>query len=373
MCLYFGIIKDMKSIGMTEYQGRCDEQDKPVGHCPKVLKEYYNFIKDDYLVRVYAPKNILRETDREIQKNSRVLPRRVVMHSKKTLATRIGGKLNMFKNISLAVSQSNEDILWFFNIEWYFMLWLALHKKPRDKKIIVTMFKEGFKGGIAGVFRQFIFNKAKKKIDLIITSGPSFKYGKCETVFIPDYVYSMEKYDKYLNKEKRDEVVCLGTMGDGKQLEELVSVFSMMDYPLTIAGRFYDKERLEALKSMASENVTIIDKYLSDEEYMDMLSSARYTILPYSKTAYTNQTSGVLQEAMFVNTIPIARRDVLTVNEIPGMPFDEWSDMDSNYSEKLRIYASNAEKIYSEYALLRKDRYADYKVRREYKKVFAKL
>ncbi len=162
-------------------------------------------------------------------------------------------------------------------------------------------------------------------------------------------------------------------MGDGKQLEELVSVFSMMDYPLTIAGRFYDKERLEALKSMASENVTIIDKYLSDEEYMDMLSSARYTILPYSKTAYTNQTSGVLQEAMFVNTIPIARREVLTVNEIPGMPFDEWSDMDSNYSEKLRINGSNAEKIYSEYAHLRKDRYADYKVRREYKKVFAKL
>ena len=54
MCLYFGIIKDMKSIGMAEYQGRCDEQDKPVGHCPKVLKEYYNFIKDDYLVRVYG-------------------------------------------------------------------------------------------------------------------------------------------------------------------------------------------------------------------------------------------------------------------------------------------------------------------------------
>ena len=124
---------------------------------------------------------------------------------------------------------------------------------------------------------------------------------------------------------------------------------------------------------MASDNVTIIDKYLSDEEYMDMLSSARYAILPYSKSAYTNQTSGVLQEAMFVNTIPIARREVLTVNEIPGMPFDEWSDMDSNYSEKLRINGSNAEKTYSEYALLRKDRYADYKVRREYKKVFAKL
>ena len=359
---------------MIEYQGRCDENEKAVGHSPKVLKEYYNFIKNDFDVKVYAPKTILAETGKEIQSVSKVLPRRIVMKAKKTIVSRIAGKLFMFRNIGLAIEHSKEDVLWFFNVEWYLMLYLFLHKKPENKKIVCTMFKEGFKGGIAGIVRQFVFRHARKKIDLIITTGPSFKYGKCHTKFIPDYVFSLDKYSKYLNKEKKDEVVCLGTMGDGKQLEELVSAFSLTDYPLTIAGRFYDNERFDNLKKMAGKNVTLINKYLSDEEYMDMLSSARYTILPYSEKAYTNQTSGVLLEAMFVDTVPIARRNVLTINEIPGVPFDDWSDIDGNFGEKLRLYAGSFDvKNYPEYAFLKKERYADYKVSRDYIKAFANL
>ena len=114
---------------MVEYQGRCDENKTAVGHSPKVLMEYYKILSDFTNVSVCAPKTILRSIDREISKKSKVLPHNIVMKSKNSFLTKIKNKIYMFENIKLALKNTDADTVWFFNVEFYFWLYMAFSKK----------------------------------------------------------------------------------------------------------------------------------------------------------------------------------------------------------------------------------------------------
>lgn len=349
----------MKKVCMVEYQGRCDEHGKAVGHGPKVLYEYYNFIKDICNVKVYAPKVILNEMPREITSNSKVLKKHIVMQGKTPFIKKITNKLGMFSNIKKALKATDADEIWFFNVEYYLMLYLFLHKKPKQK-VVCTMFLDGYHGGFVAKVKQWIFEKAQKKIDLIISTGSQIQFKNCEYTYIPDYYYIPEKYLRYTKKDKKEQCVCLGTMGNGKQLEELVKAFTDNGYPLLIAGRFYDKERLAALKESAGNNITIIDEYLSDEEYLTILGESKYVVLPYSPRQYSTQTSGVMQEAIFVDTVVVSYNEILSGNNVDGIGFDSF---DKLTGEKLK---GDTRKIIESYELKRLNEFSKEKICRQY-------
>lgn len=367
----------MKKVAMIEYQGRCDTKEKAVGHAPKVLQEYYEFICEHTEVSIYAPNVILQELPERMRENSMVLPGKIVMKTDSSFFEKIMNKLHMFQNISKALKNSDAEIVWFFNVEYYLMLYLAMHRKSK-KKIVCTLFQEKFSGsGIVAKVKQKIFSAAQKKINLIITTGEKFCFPNCEYKFIPDYYYSQDKYEKYLNMTKRERVVCLGTMGNGKQLEELVETFNFLKYPLVIAGRFYDKERFQRLKETANENIVIEDKYLSEEEYMETLASAKYAILPYDESQYQKQTSGVLQEAIFVNTIPVTYEKILSGNNLSGIGFSSWSDLKDNkgnyFDEDVQNTTKQCEilELLCEYEKLRNGIYSRANIEKEYADIFS--
>ena len=317
----------MKKIAMVEYQGRCDENQIAVGHAPKVLTEYYELIQKEYETEVFAPAVILKNLPETVNASARELPFHIVMKGQNSFFEKINNKLNMFRNIKQVIKTSDADILWFFNVEYYLMLYLFLHRKPRQK-VVCTLFLDGYHGGVVAKGKQWVFEKAQKKISHIISAGRNFKFANCKSTFIPDYVCKESVYADYRTPEKKNEVVCLGTMGKGKQLEELITAFGKMKYPLLVAGRFYDKAQPGKLRKMAEESgngaIEIRDCYLSNEEYLRILGEAKYVILPYSPSQYKTQTSGVLQEALFLDTIPIAFRDVLEGNGVSGIALDTW-------------------------------------------------
>lgn len=317
----------MKKIAMVEYQGRCDENQKAVGHAPKVLTEYYELIRKEYETEVLAPAVILKDLPETVNASARELPYHIVMKGKNSFFEKINNKLNMFRNIKQAIRTSDADILWFFNVEYYLMLYFLLHKKPKQK-VVCTLFLDGYHGSVVAKGKQWVFEKAQKKISHIISAGRNFKFANCQFTFIPDYVCKESVYAGYRTPEKKKMVVCLGTMGKGKQLEELITAFGTMEYPLLVAGRFYDKEQPENLRKLAegasNKDIEIRDCYLSNEAYLRILGEAKYVILPYSPSQYKTQTSGVLQEALFLDTIPIAFRDVLEGNGVSGIALDTW-------------------------------------------------
>ena len=232
----------------------------------------------------------------------------------------------MFSNISKVLHESGEDVLWFFNVEFYLFLYLAIFGNA-GKRIVVTLFLDGYHTGRLAGIKQRIFEAGQRRVFKCISTGPSFKFRNMPSVFIPDYVCDDSIYGRYRNASKEAYAVCLGTMDHGKQLEELVDAFSRISYRLVIAGRFYDKEWAEGLRLKAAGNIEIRDEYLSSEEYLKLLSGAVYAVLPYNEGYYASQTSGVMQEAVFTDTIVLTHRDILSGNRVPGIGYASYRDI----------------------------------------------
>ena len=352
---------------MVEYQGRCDIEGNAVGHSPKVLEEYYNFIKADCHVSVMAPNVILKSATEEIANSGSKLEHHIVMGGKKSLFQKINDKLHMFSNIKKALRATDADTVWFFNVEYDLMLYLFLHRKPK-RKIVCTFFLDGYHNGMVGKIKQWIFEKAQKKIDLIISTGPKLKFKNCKYEYIPDYYYIKDKYEVLRRKTKIDRAVCLGTMSGGKLLEDMVDAFNNNGYPLYVAGRFFDKNRLCNLNAVAKDNIVIEDKYLSDDDYFEILSTSRYTVLPYSKSQYNTQTSGVMQEAMFTDSIVVTFNDILEGNEMVGIGFEEFAELTK---DMLIRSEEETENILSEYNTMRNTVYSIDSISEKYLKIFA--
>ena len=366
---------------MVEYQGRCDENGKAVGHAPKVMNEYYNFIKAYSNVTVVAPNTILKELTYDANKFE--LSKHIVMKGKTPFIEKITNKLNMFSNTKAAykcAERDHDSIVWFFNVEYFFMLWCALSpvikktsQRSHGPKVVLTMFIDGFHAPenasiiqkLNASLKQWVFEKAQKKFDIIIATGEKFKYKNTESVFIPDYYYIPEIFDAHRSISKNDEAVCLGTMGRGKQLTQMVDAFNRIGYPLTIAGRFYDKSLLSELKAKANSNIKIIDDYLSNEEYLSMLAKAKYTVLPYSYN-YANQTSGVMQEAMFLGTVPVTYKAILDGNCMEGIGFDSWDSLNAS------MLSSDVSPILSNYDKKINGPYSKSYASKNFRSIFAK-
>ncbi len=358
-------------ISMVEYQGRQDIHGKAVGHAPKVLREYLELNKDSFDIDIFAPDTILAGLPEDCKAPLTVMPRSIVMKSGNTVYDRIRNKLNMFANIRFALKNSDADIIWFFNVEFYLFLYLALFGSHR-RRIAVTLFRDGYHHGALSGIKQRIFEAGQKRVSGCISAGPLFTFKNMSAVFIPDYMYDPDTCDRSLTEVKEDYAVCMGTMGDEKQLEELVSAFSRLSYPLVIAGRFYDKERYSRLCKAAGSNIEIRDTYLSDDEYMSLLGHARYAVLPYLHENYSAQTSGVMQEAVFADTVVLTHEKILAGNAIPGVGYQSYDDISDDMLSGEKSAERNLS-ILKEYEHLRNEVYGKPGIKKKYKDFFESL
>jgi len=333
-----------KKITMIDYQGRHDLSGKAIGHSVKVLQEYYNELKEIFRFEIFVPQVIKKEVKIGKSDNIVILHEAILMKRNVSLFEKVVNKKKMFDNIYYSIKHASSDVLWFYNVEFYFYLFITfwLHM---DKHLVCTVCKTNYGNEKYGKLKQFIFEKAQKKISLILKSDNSFEIKNCESIFVPDYFYE-EKYVKYSEVEKKEKVVCLGTMNSGKMLEEIVNIFNENRYPLEICGCFYDESRYVNLKRKANQNIIIENRYLCEEEYYDKLASAKYVILPYSEKTYLYQTSGILQESLFVGSIPITYDSILKKNGIPGVGIEEFNEL-ANYSfdDDICIYREKIQRI----------------------------
>ena len=186
----------MKKLILAEYQGRRDTEGRAVGHAPKVLGEYAALTADACELRIMAPECILKAASAPGRKNAKILPHSILMKSGNSLFEKIWNKVKMFANINLVLRSGEADEIWFFNTEFYLMLYLALFGN-RGKHLVCTLFMERFGTGALGRIKQFIFERAQKKMDLIISAGKSFSFKNVPYVFIPDYYCSEDEYTPF--------------------------------------------------------------------------------------------------------------------------------------------------------------------------------
>ena len=312
-------------ITMCNYYGMCDSQKEAVGHTVKVTNEYSEILKEKFAVKLAASPCIVKKSDASNFKEITALKFDICVDGN-SLKKRIFDKLKLISNIHQIIKK--EGVYFFYQVDFFFFFYICyLYKVKKKRKIICLIYHQDFTGGKLSSILQGIYKKALKKIDGVIYTQNGNPIMHPNTMWIPDFFYSDEQYGKYQKIEKKKQAVCVGTMNRYKQLEELVNAFAKIDMPLIIAGRFDDKERFQKLLRDKTENIIIRDEILSYEEYMELMASAQYSILPYDMEQYVNRTSGVLLESIYVGSVPVAPKELLLQNKLPGVGYKSIQDL----------------------------------------------
>ncbi len=322
--------KNMRKILLVDYMGHCF-QNQPTGHSLKVLNEYKRLVCDKFEIGIAAPKSIISNTNLSDYIYKIQLPFQIDVDECNNKFFNI--KLMQIKKIvNLCIVLINQhktkefDYIWFYNVDFMFFLTFFFVNLNRCK-LVCTIYRCGFSSKKHKRRNDYIFRKVIKKMYLVVHTIDIF-IGDCRKVFVPDYLYDNMKYEKYKCIEKKEKAVCLGTIGQNKNIESLIDSFSHNNYELDIVGKFRNKERYEFLKTLQLSHIKIEDTYLPEDKYYSLLAEAKYAILPYDKNEYFKRTSGVLQECLFLDTIPVTFKSILDDNNISGIGIDTIQDLE---------------------------------------------
>lgn len=369
-------------LTMCDYYGMCDETGRCVGHPVKVTKEYGKILKDlgEEIRLVCSPciiggvccenesaavhrsgegsEDSMADTEGALFAEVIRLPYDIAITGN-GICKRVADKFKLFKNIRIALK--NKGTIFFYQVDFFFFLYLMLfYKKSADRKIVILIYHQDFTGGYFAGMLKAIYEKALDKVDTVIYTQKGAKVLHENAVWMPDFIYRADEYEKYQAIPKEDRVVCLGTMSRYKQIEELIEAWRLYGQQqnqghrlpqLIIAGRFDTRERFRKLSDNLPPNVTIRNEVLSNEEYMTLLSGSKYSILPYDMEQYKNRTSGVLLESIYCGVIPIAPDKLLKQNMLPGLSYDSLAEVGDILRKDDKAVADSFAMIYKEYGL----------------------
>jgi len=317
----------MTEITLCGYYGMCDSEGKSVGHTVKVTSEYYELLKTDNEVKIMASPSIVNGVGMNLKEVSTMLPYDIDNQNLNSLKKRLIDKWKVLTNIRYCMKKVKKGTLFFYQVDFFFFLYMFFHRKIKDKKIICLIYHQNFYQGKCEKILQYIYRKAIVKIDGILYTQKGNPPIHKNIMWMPDYLYDEKKYSYYQKKIKQNKVVCVGTMNLYKQLEELVHVFSSINYPLEIVGRFDDENRFQKLLQIKTPNITIQNKILDSKDYYETIGNAKFSILPYNMEKYKNRTSGVLLESIYVGSIPIAPQKLLKQNNLPGFGYMDMGEL----------------------------------------------
>ncbi len=279
----------MKSVLIADIT-TLTEEEKIYGHFAKVAKQYEIVLSEKYNVLIGGGKTYLNHfpDDKVLRFPYSILR----SHNYGRIKNKFQNKMHEFINACVAL-KSDCDIIVFQNLnETPVYLALLLFHKSR---VYMIQYQKGLTGSV----KKILYGLVKKHIRGVIASSEAVgEFYQRPYVVVPDY-FPMNKEHKGNQKTKYDALI-IGTINSWKDYESVIRFFSGTDLTLVIAGKFNDKKYLENLRKGAKENITFIDKYLTDDEYISLIEESKFIILPY-KSQYEEKSSGVLLEALYNN------------------------------------------------------------------------
>lgn len=362
----------MSKIALIDYMGDSMENGRLVGHPVNAGNLYIDMLQEKHQLYSVAPAN---EVDSLHTFDSIALQYNAI-RGKKGQAQIVKNYFNEIRNLhDIWESCDSQDILFFFNVDYVLYLFLMFHRKRKVICHKYTCIVES-EPIVSKLLKKFLLYFSRNKISLQLFSNYNFKTYASSNLFVPDFLYCKEMFDKYRNNVKLEKTVCVGTMSDSvKELKKLVEVFCKIDYPLEVVGQFFDTNLYEELLRIKSTNITIRNQFISNDEYFSIIASAKYSILPYRVSCYQHKTSGVLLESFFLKSIPIAPNAILQNCKIDGIGYEninELSAMDLYHFDTSSILntwdsvvsdtydlSKNAQRILKEIDKIERNRYTN--------------
>lgn len=326
----------MNEIILADYIGHSDSSGKPMGHPIKVINETCELIKQAFCVRVAVPESY-RSSIVEDKTEIINLKYNVCAFSKQ----KIFNFVKKWRNLERIFYNQKGCIVWFINVDFSLFLYLYLRKRNR---VWINLCYNPLKN--TSEWRRRVISSVLKNVEKVILTNQNFlKEIPGSTIYLPDYYYKENLYDRFQEKEKLEQMVCLGTMGKEKKLEDIVLTMKDATIPLIVCGNFkHSDERYRNLQKIAEGKIRLENKFVADDEYYGLISKSKYVVLPYDMNLYDERTSGILLETVFLHSVPVAPKDLLTYNGIDGIGYqkiEEIPQMLNNQDREREIVANN--------------------------------
>lgn len=327
-------------IRLVEYKCIVNDQGQPYGHALRALKDALKICEVlGYEVEVAASKPFLSDiTQKRVE-----LPNSISVnkYTYKSL-------FSIINNLRSAVNTDKDTVIWFTNVDWYLFLFLGIYHIKQNA--FATIYKKrndiigGFKGkkGIVGDILTHILQKGIKRIDLYFETFFSTERFS-NAAYVPDYMYT-SFYEEKRSDKQNERVICPGTINTQKDILGLVEAFAKIDYPLLIVGEFADKNLYLQVNQKKTDNIEVDDRRLSYDEYCQLIATSKYCITPYDMTCYSSATSGVLREAVYLGSTPIAPKSLLNNTGFSGIGYESLRNLADVFNPlNTSLFANNLE------------------------------
>lgn len=299
------------TVNIVDVCSRITEDGRPLGHEDKAIRQAINLIDCECEVTV----------GKEYLKNEYPCKTNGYLKCRNEQDNRIKKYLTILQNTIISSLKNNCDVMWFIYVEELVLILLAVI--PYKSKIIVTTYRDWeeklnacklFKG-----IRFYLYRKAIKKINLLILTDSNCKV-RANSISFPDF-YLEVKYKKYISG-KKEGVVCVGLMSPSKGVLEVARAFNKSDMSIRIEGYFEDTDYYEKVLAYSNNRVIVKNTLLNYDEYMKIIGTAKYVVIPYNAKKYCNSSSGVLQETIAMNSIPIGSKSFIEYNHVSGITYE---------------------------------------------------
>lgn len=205
-----------------------------------------------------------------------------------------------------------------------------LFKKKHTKLFLITYNDEGYNRP----FMRFFYNMAKRKVNGVICPFEFVGRGyDLPAIVVPDYLYCEDQFQTLSKVDKKYDLCVIGNITPEKGVREVIDLAIQQSVSLIVAGRPASPELEKELQYAVADhkNITAKFKFLSEEEYLDIINSSLYCVLNYQDKSYSTRSSGVAYDLLFRGT-PIIGRRCTALNYIEekgmGVLFDNIANVD---------------------------------------------
>lgn len=328
----------MNQIILADYIGHSDSSGKPMGHPIKVINETFELIKSVFYVRI-----AVSETHIPSIQGNEIEIIKLKYHVCVFSTQKLSNLIKKWANLNRIFHNQGNSIIWFVNVDFSLFLYLYLKK---EKKVWINLCYNPLKN-VSGWREKLIKAVLEDAEKVILTNRNFVKEIPGTKIYIPDYYYNTALYDKFQKTEKQKQMVCLGTMGKEKKLEALILAMKNCPTSLIVCGNFkHDEERYQNLQKLSEGQIYLENKFIANDEYYSLIAKSQYVVLPYDMDLYDERTSGILLEAVFLHSVPIAPQKLLEYNGIIGIGYqniDEIPSLLGDEKRELEIIKSNNE------------------------------
>ena len=308
----------MNRITLVDYIGYCDSKGEVTGHTAKTLQETKEMLSDSYDVSMVVTPPYARFFDNSCIAS--VLPYESSPQRQSSKFKKIGLYIKKIRAVRNIVN--NESTVWFVNTDFWLYVGLLFSKKKKGQKIFATNYLDFYS---KKNLKNFIYNCAVKKINCVFHTNVELKRDKHQ--YVPDYWFDKRKYDKYFVKEKQKDVYICGEINEGKDIIGAIEAFNANGESLIICGKFASQSTYKEVVTKAQDNIKIRNARLDDSAYYSELAKHEFVLLPYKKENYSNRSSGVVLESIFLGNIVIGPKFLLQQLGIAGIEYESIRDL----------------------------------------------